>query len=138
MALSADKTRVAEGAVAMSGSCPVAANTTIYCGSLVAVVSGTGYAIPAATATTHLVLGVATKKAVAGAVAGSATVSYETGVFELTNGDAIAQADVGRVCYVTDDDTVTKANVSQSKAGIIVGVTATGVLVRLGVDMLSP
>lgn len=144
-ALAADKARTRWGDARSVGSVPAAASTITYAGSLVAVVTGgsDGYGRPAATATTHAVLGVATKKVdnSAGA-AGAETIPYETGVFSFENssaGDLIDQGDVGALCYVVDDDTVALTNGSSSRsvAGIIMGMDGTKVKVLVGAGLQS-
>lgn len=145
MAITVDKDRDRYGVASDPMEFAVAAATNIPMGALVSVVSGTGLAINAATATTHLVLGVAAVRCDNSAGAASAKkVSVQCGIFEFTNstaGDAITVASVGLGCYVVDNDTValTSGTSTRSKAGIIVGVTsAGGVLVRVGFDLLTP
>lgn len=99
---------------------PVAASTTIYNGALVAV-NTSGYAVPAANTVGFRVIGVATKKADnSSGSAGDISVQVSTGVFAFKNdADAIAQADVGRRCYVQDDQTVQDEN---GGASVIAGM----------------
>lgn len=68
---------------------------------------------------------------------GAASVRVKPGTFKYANssaGDLIAQADVGADCYIVDDATVAKTNGTntRSRAGQIVGVTADGVWVQIG------
>lgn len=89
----------------------VAATTTIYKGALVAV-NTAGYAVAAAATAGFRVVGVAQRKVdnSAGA-AGDEEVQVLTGVFAFANDtDAIAQADIGRACFVQDDQTVQDEN----------------------------
>jgi hypothetical protein len=143
-ALAQDKARLRVGDAVSVADFAVAANTDIFAGALVSVVGSTGLAINAATATTHLVLGVATFRCDNNPGAASERrVQVETGVFEFANstaGDAITVANVGQSCFVVDNDQValTNGGSTRSRAGIIVGVTSTGVLVRVGFDMLNP
>lgn len=145
MAITVDKDRDRYGVAHEPMEFDVAASTNIPMGALVSVVSGTGLAINAATATTHLVLGVAERRCDNSAgLASAKKVSVRAGIFEFTNssaGDQITVASVGLVCYVVDNDVValTTGGATRSKAGIIVGVTsAGGVLVRVGFDLLTP
>lgn len=144
MALSAEKARLRIGQPISVGVAPVAAATTIYKGSLIAVVSGgaAGYAIPAATATTHLVLGVATATVVNSGAAGAKSVPYEAGDFEFTNssaGDLIDQGDAGASVHVVDDDVValTNGGSTRSVAGLVVGMNGTKPIVRVGLGLKS-
>ena len=68
--------------------------------------------------------------------AGAATVEYRRGVFPFANsggGDLIAQGDVGKLCWIVDDQTVAKTDGggTRSRAGLIDGVEAGQVWVRL-------
>lgn len=63
-------------------------------------------------------------------------IKVEQGVFRLNNsasGDLIAQANVGQICYVVDDQTValTNGTGTRSPAGVIMEVDAGGVWVSL-------
>lgn len=119
----------------------MAGSVKIWKGSLVA--NAAGYATPFTTATTHKVFGVAleTVDNTAGA-AGAKNVPVERGVFPFVNsssGDAIAQADVGKLCYGVDDQTValTDGGGTRSVAGVIEGFEGTAVLVRVGCDAVG-
>ena len=68
--------------------------------------------------------------------AGDLTVDYRPGVYRFANSsgaDAIAKADIGAKCFIVDDQTVAKTDGTgtRSPAGIIDGVDANGVWVRL-------
>lgn len=86
----------------------------------------------AAAAASIAVLGVAesTIDNTAG-IAGALTIAPRIGVFQFNNSasaDLIAVANVGQDCYVVDDNTValTNSNNTRCRAGVIVGVDATG------------
>lgn len=116
---------------------PVAANTTIHAGSLVAL--SAGYAAPGATATGRIAVGRAEESATAVA-AGSVLARVKTGTFKFGNsaaGDAIAQADAGADCYIVDDQTVAKTDGTgtRSRAGKIVAVDSDGVWVLIGLGL---
>ena len=110
----------------------IAANKKIYAGSLVAR-DASGYATPGATAADILGVGRA-KETVdnTGGAAGALRVEIEKGVFQFANsaGGPITIADIGNTCYIEDDQTVSKTDVSQSVAGTIEDVDANGVWVR--------
>lgn len=114
---------------------PVAAAIKIWGGSLV-MRNAAGYLTKAATATGCVGLGRAEKTVdnTAGA-AGAATLEYRLGSFLFANssaGDLITIADVGKACFIVDDQTVAKTDgtATRSRAGIVESVEATGVWVR--------
>lgn len=123
------------------GACKAKASTSIPQGAVVAVESGTGYALNGATALTHIVLGVATKDCDNSAGSnGDKTVEYERGVFAFDNsagGDEVTQADYGKPVYLVDNNTVAKtsglttAAGTRSFAGICRGLHGTKVLVEM-------
>ncbi|HEY2070706.1 MAG TPA: hypothetical protein VGG48_14205 [Rhizomicrobium sp.] len=120
------------------GSLGVAQGKHIYEGALVCA-SG-GYALPGAHAIGLIALGVAEYEAdnTAGND-GDLNIDFRFGTFLFGNSagaDAITIADIGKHCYVVDDETVarTDAGNTRSPAGRIVDVAATGVWVRVGPD----
>ena len=63
--------------------------------------------------------------------AGAASIEYRTGLFLFANsaaGDLITLADVGKVCFIVDDQTVAKTDgtATRSRAGIVDGIEANG------------
>lgn len=81
---------------------PVAASTTIYKGTMVAL-NTSGYAVPAADTASFLVVGVADAKVDnSTGAAGDLTVKVRTGV-ALLSATSITQAMVGTMMYVVDD-----------------------------------
>ena len=65
--------------------------------------------------------------------------SFRKGVFPYKNssaGDAITRADIGKQCYLVDDETVAKTaavvedNPTRGVAGIVDDITSDGVWVR--------
>jgi hypothetical protein len=116
---------------------PVKGATKIFAGSLVAVQAG--YARPATGATGLWVVGKA--EATVDNTDGSdgdLTVVVLTGTLSFEMGsstDAIAQADIGKLCYAIDDQTVglTSNAGARSAAGIIVGLNGSQVFVLCGV-----
>ena len=72
-----------------------------------------------------------------GGADGAETVEVERGIFRFENsaaGDAIGLADIGKRCYLVDDQTVAKTsdNGSRSRAGQVIDVDAQGVWVQVG------
>ena len=123
---------------------PQKGSTKIYQGAL--VVLNAGYAAPGSTATGLIAAGVAFLNPnigvsdTTGLADGSVTIRVRQGVFRFLNGaggDVIAQADVGKYCWITDDQTVAKSSNSsaKSKAGIIIAVDASGVWVDVGLQL---
>lgn len=115
---------------------PVAATTHIFAGGIV-VQTAAGFAEPADVAATLIAVGVAKSEVdnSAGA-AGDLTVEVERGVFRFDNSaaaDEITQDDVGKACYLIDDETValTDGTGARSAAGIIDHVDDVGVWVLI-------
>ena len=116
----------------------VLASTHIYAGALVALTLA-GYLVPASADPTLYVVGIAEEEANdTSGVSGTLSLVPRRGVYPLTNSgstDAITAADVGRPCYVVDDDTVARTNPLglRPHAGTVVGLDAAGkVLVEIG------
>ncbi|PWE29971.1 hypothetical protein DDZ14_16140 [Maritimibacter sp. 55A14] len=114
---------------------PVAAAALIFEGALV-MRNAAGDLVPASTATGLMGVGRAEERAdnSAGA-AGDQNLAYRPGVFRFANsagGDAIGQADIGKVVYAVDDQTValTDGTGTRSKAGFVDAIDAQGVWVR--------
>lgn len=141
-ALAASRNTPQRGTLAVSDvvELPVADNVKGYAGGI-AVLSG-GY-VQAATAALGLV-GIGRIEAdfdntVAGHAAGAFNVRVRPGVFLYANGtgaDAIAQANVGQLCYLIDDQTVglTDGNGARSPAGVIMEYTSGGIYVAIGMQ----
>jgi hypothetical protein len=108
MALTADKKPQSKVTGPHSSSGPVADSAVLYRGALLAL-NATGYLVPASTTAGLRVVGMATRKTDnSDGGDGDLAAQWETGVFCFKN-DAtypISQADVGRVCWVKDDETV--------------------------------
>lgn len=122
-ALTKDRnTRQKAGGAARHGRRGVAAGVVIYLGALLAK-NAAGYLVPATDAAARTVVGIS-EEHVDNSVgsAGALKCSYVTGVeAELENaGGAIALANLGRGCYVADDQSVTTRAVSVNK--VLVGV----------------
>ncbi|MEW6595657.1 MAG: hypothetical protein AB1413_12385 [Thermodesulfobacteriota bacterium] len=133
MALTADRnTTMKDGELI---SVPVAANVKIYAGALVAA-NATGYATPGATATTLTYLGRAEEfmDNTGGADGAKSVLVRRNKAFKFKNSgaDAVTQAELGKVCYIVDDETVAKTNgtSTRSAAGKVVGLDSDGVWVE--------
>lgn len=113
---------------------PVAAGAVLFVGGLYAL-DASGNAVPAG------VVGASHARAIVlasvdntGGGAGALRVEGECTVGQFANsaaGDAIARADIGRLCFAVDDQTVAKTDNSGARAaaGVIVDVDAQGVWV---------
>jgi len=118
---------------------PVDAGKVCYQGGIGCLDQADGLAKPAVTAATLVALGriAATADNSAGAD-GAVKVTIEEGDFWWANsaaGDAIAADDIGKTCYLVDDQTValTSDTGARSAAGVVLNVDASlGVLVRMG------
>lgn len=110
----------------------VAANTKIYAGSIV-VANATGYAAPGITAANVTFLGRAEESVNnTGGADGAKTVQVRRKkAFKFANlpADPVTQADVGKACYIADDQTVAKTNGgnTRSVAGQVLAVEQDGV-----------
>lgn len=118
---------------------PVKGATTIYQGAIVAV-DANGYAIPGKKATSLKAAGraeetVENKGGDGGAVI---RVSRGTFVFENSTSDKITAADVLGLCYMEDDQTVTKTGTGASVAGLVIRVDDEGVAVEMGFGLTAP
>jgi hypothetical protein len=116
-------------------SVPVAAGVKIFAGALVAA-SATGYATPGAVATTLTYLGRAEEYVdnSSGAAGAKSVLVRRKKAFKYKNyaSDLIVQADLGKVCYIFDDETVAKtsATSTRSAAATVVCVESDGVWVQ--------
>lgn len=104
----------------------VATNTRIFAGTMVAL-NSSGYAVPAADTSGHIVIGRAAKtvdnrtgQAGAGDN-GALTINVERGIFGWTGRGISADTAVGSICYVFDDNSVTNgAGDNAVIAGVVV------------------
>lgn len=91
---------------------------------------------------TSRVAGVFLASVTGGAADGDVTVDVEEGTFLFGNSagvDAIGVDDVGRYCYVVDDETValTSSGGTRPIAGVIREVDSVGVWVEIGLDVVA-
>jgi hypothetical protein len=116
---------------------PIAANVKAWAGAIAVIDPATGLAKPAVTGTNLRTAGVFEKTYDnTGGAASAFRVAIRGGCFLMNNstaGDLIAQVDVGKDCYLVDDQTVAKTDGTgtRSIAGKIQDVTAAGVFVHL-------
>lgn len=113
----------------------VKAATKIFKGAL--VVNDAGVMAPGRTATGLIALGVArdtydNTSGAAGAIMGEA----DNGTYIFKNsagGDEIVAADVGKDCYIVDDQTVAKTSATNTRsiAGKVFSIESTGVAVTI-------
>lgn len=112
---------------------PVAANTTIYAGTIVAL-NSSGNAVPAADTAGLRVIGRCQATVINGAVAGANRVEVKEGIFLFNNSatDAVDADDRGKLCFIEDDNTVSEAgSTHRVLAGRVLDVVAEGVWVDL-------
>jgi hypothetical protein len=113
----------------------MAATVKIWSGSLI-MRNAAGFLTKGATATNCVGVGRAEKTVDNTGAAGAASVEYRVGCFLFANsaaGDLITIADIGKVCFIVDDQTVAKTDgtATRSRAGIVDAVDATGIWVRM-------
>lgn len=128
----------------------VAAGVTIHQGALIIAAAGVGRpgragqggndTAKANDASTYKCLGIAQESVVGGASDGDVKVRVKAGVFNLVNSagvDAIGADDVGRPCYIVDDQTVaaTSAGGTRAQAGVVAFIDSEGVWVSAGVTV---
>lgn len=91
-------------------------------------------------AATYKAVGVAVQSVTGSVTDGEIKVDVDTGVFNFVNSagvDAVGQDEVGRPCYVVDDQTVaaTSAGGTRAQAGLVVAVDTDGVWVLVGPEV---
>lgn len=93
---------------------------------------GADNAAKAAEVATHVAVGIAEKSV----TAADGRVPTKAGCFLFDNqgADAVTRSEIGKACYVVDDQTVSKTspNNTRAKAGTVVDVESIGVWVRVG------
>jgi hypothetical protein len=116
-------------------SVPLPANGKVWQGSIVQL-NATGFAVPATATAANVTIGRADETVDnAGGANGAKRIKVRRGVFRFANsaaGDAIALTEVGKPCYVVDDQTVAKTNNAGARpvAGTVFDVDAQGVWVE--------
>ena len=117
----------------------MAANTTVYAGSLV-MLDTSGNVTKGATAVNMIAAGRADEQKTNGAVVGAEKLRVRKGIFRWVNSaaaDLITKAEIGDDCYIVDDQTVAKTSATntRSRAGRVVDVDALGVWVATGLGL---
>lgn len=105
-------------------------STQFYKGGIVCVSTATGKMVKAATSLTLIAIGRCEENVLTG-VGNTRHINARIGIFKYTNSaaaDAIAADDIGKACYLVDDQTValTDGTGTRSRAGIIDGVDSDG------------
>jgi hypothetical protein len=114
----------------------VAASQLIYAGAMVAR-NAAGDIVKGATSASLIAVGRAEERADnSTGSAGDKSVTWRKGIFRFANsasGDLITKAEIGKVCWMVDDQTVAKTSNSsaRSRAGVVRDVDAQGVWVEL-------
>lgn len=134
MSLSLERMTKFAGVTPARGTFPIAANVRIFKGALVGL-NSSGQAVPGTTISGGCVAGVGKASATydnrtgseLGGSAGAVDVEVEFGVFQWENSessDEIAEDDVGKVCFVVDDQTVSLTNNTDTRgiAGFVTEV----------------
>lgn len=118
---------------------PVKGATTIYQGAIVAV-DANGYAIPGKKAADLKAAGRAEETVENKGGGGDAVIRVSRGtfVFENSTSGEITAADVLGLCYMEDDQTVTKTGTGASVAGLVIRVDDEGVAVEMGFGLTAP
>lgn len=107
-------------------------------GQAIAGRSGVGAdnAAKAADAATLQVVGIALQSVTGGVADGDTKVETEAGTYFFHNksDDLVTRSDIGKACFLVDDETVgkTSPNNTRARAGIVDDVEAGGVWVRIG------
>lgn len=133
MALTRDRNTPAKDAELIA--VPVAANAVIRAGALVAA-NAAGFAVPGSVATTLAYLGRADEFVdnTGGANAARIVQIRRGKAFAFRNhgADPVTQANLGRNCFIVDDEFVagTNGGNTRSVAGVVVGIDANGVWVE--------
>ena len=118
---------------------PVKGATTIYQGAIVAV-DANGYAIPGKKAASLKAAGRAEETVENKGGDGDAVIRVSRGtfVFENSTSGKITAADVLSLCYMEDDQTVTKTGTGASVAGLVIRVDDEGGAVEMGFGLTAP
>lgn len=128
---------VAAGAVCFTGGLAIAAAGNARPGR---EGQGADNAAKAADAATYRAVGVFLSDVTGGAANGDARVDIQQGVFPFANsaaGDTLTQADIGKPCYIVDDQTVAKTspNSTRAAAGIVQEIDDDGVWVDVSLTI---
>lgn len=109
----------------------VEASVVIYQGAMVTI-NAAGYLIPATTATDHKGVCFRAEESVTGTTQGALNCRVRQGIFKYAAAVGSTIADLGAVLFITDDQSVSDTDTSQSVAGRLVKVDTDGVWVLMG------
>jgi hypothetical protein len=112
---------------------PIAAAKKIYAGSLV-VLNSTGYAEPGSTDTTLIAVGRAEAQVDNSTGAnGAKSITVRRGTFRFANDGTVTRTEIGKSCYIVDDQTVAKTDGTgtRSVAGKVIDLDSAGVWVEI-------
>lgn len=136
MALTADRDtkEMQHPASMINEPAPAADSTQFYKGGMICLDQSDGRVKKGATATTLVALGRCEENRLTGS-SNTRTVRAKSGIFKWLNSgaaDAIAADDIGKDCFIVDDETValTNGGSTRSKAGTVVAVDSDGVWVH--------
>lgn len=112
----------------------LAASVVVFAGAIL-MRNATGYLTKGQTALNLVGVGVAMEGKTGGANPGEATITWRAGIHRFKNSaaaDAITIAEIGKPCFVVDDETVAKTNGTNTRsiAGFVEDVDAQGVWVE--------
>lgn len=116
---------------------PVAASTHIYQGTIVAL-NASGYLVPASADPSLFVVGVAQEEIDNNPGSnGDLDCKVERGAFAFVNSSstaAVSSADVGRVAFALDDQTISRTNTSGTlpACGKVIGIQDSKVVIEVG------
>ena len=133
-ALTSDRNTIAREGDTLSG--PVAADARIFAGALL-MRTVAGHLAPGAAVATAIGAGRADIGADnTGGSGGAIAVDWRRGTFRFENSggsDTITVADIGKLCYIVDDQTVAKTDNSaaRSPAGVVEDIDGADVWVRM-------
>jgi hypothetical protein len=138
LAADRDTPQMGDDAVIDLVSIPLAAATHVYRGSIVCL-NQSGYGIPGAATVGLIAIGVAQDNVNNTGAAGAKSVNVRRGTFRFGNSattGALTVADVGRSCFIVDDQTVSRIDAlgTRPRAGRVMNVDSTGVWVEVGAD----
>lgn len=112
---------------------PMGASETIYKGAFVSLDAGDQFGAPLAAG--EVFIGLALEKVASAATNGADTIKVLVGGQFQQALASIAQADIGKVAFASDDNVLTLVKTSNSCVGRIVNVPATGTCI---VQMKTP
>jgi hypothetical protein len=116
----------------------IKAATQVWAGGIAVV--DAGYMAPARAALSLIAIGVFQESVLNSGSAGAKSVEVLEGAYKFANstaGDQIVQADLGKDCFLVDDQTVAKTDGTgtRSRAGKVHRIDSDGVVVLIGLGL---